>query len=301
MKEESVIKQLHPVTVFLYTGTLFVLAMVWTNPLWLVLLFITITVNLLSLSAFKVWKRLLTVSICLAIILGLTNAFFSRRGETTIWIGPALPFIGSLRLTLEALLFGLNSGLKVIVAISIFCLYQEMINQDEAMIIFSRIAPKSALTMILAVLLVPRLRRDLTRIRDVMSIRGAGFDTRGLVRRINASRPLLHVLLFSALEGSWDIASTLSCRAFGSGKRSFHKCRDWLPRDWLVASGALMALSTFVIGLRSGTGFYNFYPSLGPIIKSADIPFIIVVFCSLSLSYLLGWSFKRWRFLKSRI
>ena len=301
MNNQSSFITLHPFTVLMYTGTLFIMAMIWSNPLWIGLLLVLIAVYLWFAVPRGSFTKSLITSISIAIIFGLVNALFSHRGDTILWVSPAFLCIGKLQVSLEALLFGLNSGLKIIASISIFYLYGALICQDDATVFFSRVAPKSAVTMTLATLLIPRLRRDMARIHAVMQIRGARFDARGLLSRINASRPLLHILLVSALECSWDIASTLTCRAFGSGPRSYYRTREWSPRDWLVCACAMTSLSLCIIGIIHGRGSYSFYPTLDPLFREGDIPFIAAVFCLLTSSYLIGWSPRQWHFLKSMI
>jgi energy-coupling factor transport system permease protein len=293
MNERTVIRHFHPIAAFSYAGALFVLAMSWSNPLWLILLLAFTATCLLVISDWRAWRNPLALSLSMALVVCVVNSCFAPAGGATIVTGRAIPLLGRFRICSEALLFGLTAGLKIPLAVGIFILCGELIDHDEALSFLSRFAPKSSLVATLATLMIPRLRRELERIRTVMSMRGASVDGRRLIARIKASRPLLHVLLLSSLDGAWDTAVSLNCRAFGSGKRSSYGKRLWGMPDCLLLAGALLALILFAIGLASGKGCSHFYPRLDPVVKMSDIPSLILILSLLSLAFSLAWRSKR--------
>jgi energy-coupling factor transport system permease protein len=293
MNERPVSRHFHPIAALCYAGALFVLAMSWSNPLWLILLLTFTATCLLVISDWRAWRNSLALSLSMALVVCLVNAFFAPAGAATVVRGPVMLLLGRFRLCPGALLFGLAAGLKIPLAVSIFVLCGELMDQDEVLSFLSRFAPKSSLVATLATLMIPRLRRELERIRTVMSMRGASLDDRRLIARIKASRPLLHVLLLSSLDGAWDTAASLSCRGFGSGKRSSYGKRPWLARDCFLLAGALLALIPFAIGLAAGKGCYHFYPRLDPVVNMSDIPSLILILSLLSLTFSLAWRSTR--------
>lgn len=267
MNEQSPSRHFHPVAAFCYTGTLFILAMSWSNPAWLILL-LALTLTCLSIASdWRAWRNVLALSLSMALIVCVVNSLFAARG---------------LRISAESLLFGLSMGLKIPLSVGIFILCGELMDGDEALSFLSRFAPKSSLVATLAALMIPRLRRDMERIRAVMSMRGANLDDRSLAARIKALRPLLHVLLLSSLEGSWDTAVSLNCRAFGSGKRSSYGNTPWRAGDGILAGGALGALALFAAGLVYG-GVWD----------ASGISGLVSMSAVMAISFAIAWRSKR--------
>jgi energy-coupling factor transport system permease protein len=286
-------RRFHPISAFFYTGALFIFAMSWSNPLWLILLLALAAACLLVVADWRAWRNALALSLFMALVICAVNSLFAAAGGSTLPGARAIPLIGRLRICPGALLFGLSAGLKVPLAVGIFILCGELMDQDEVLSFLSRFAPKSSLLATLATLMIPRLRRELERIRTVMSMRGANVDDRRLVARIKASRPLLHVLLLSSLDGAWDTAVSLNCRAFGSGKRSSYGNAPWGARDSLLLGGALIALMLFAIGRVSNTARIHCYPPLDPVGDMSGIPFLILILSIMCLAFCLAWRSKR--------
>jgi energy-coupling factor transport system permease protein len=267
MNERSHSPHFHPIAAFCYTGTLFILAMSWSSPAGLIMLLALTLVCLRIVSDWRTWRNALALSLSMALVICVVNSLFAA---------------GPFRISAESLLFGLSMGLKIPLAVGIFILLGELMDGDEALSFFSRFAPKSSLVMALAALMIPRLRRDMERIRTVMSMRGASVDSRSLTARIKALRPLLHVLLLSSLEGSWDTAVSLNCRAFGSGRRSSCGNAPWGVRDGLLASGALVAFMLFL------TSFIY-----GRVWSVSGIQLSVSILSVMALAFALSWRSKR--------
>ncbi len=283
----------HPISALSYTGTLFILAMSWSNPLRLIFLLALVSACLLVVSDWRSWRNALALSLFMALIIFAVNSFFAVAGGPTPSDARTIPIIWRLRICPAALLSGFSMALKIPLAVGIFILCGELMDQDELLSSLSRFAPKSSLLATLTMLMIPRLRRDLQRIRTVMSTRGASFDDRRLVARIRASRPLLHVLLLSSLDGAWDTAASLNCRAFGSGKRSSYGNAKWRARDGLLLGGALIALILFAIGHAYSTERAAFHPPLSPMGDMSGIPFFIAILSTICLAFCLAWRSKR--------
>lgn len=243
----------HPLAGMTCIAAFFTVPMLWGDPIWLCALLL-----LIAICSPAAVKKAILFSLALAFTFGAVNALLSHTGGAVLWNGPSVPLLGRLTITLEGLLLGISSGIRIVLAVAAFALAGELLEPDDALAMLSRAAPKSALTATLAVLLVPRMRRDLRRIADVMRMRGAALDAPGVIERVRAARPLLHALLMSSLEGAWDIAVALHCRAFGSGRRSSCAKRPWRPRDALIAACAACAIALALAGISEGRGVFSF-------------------------------------------
>jgi len=223
-------------------AALFVVAMLWENPFCLSAILVLVAA-LGGSSA----RKAATLSMGLALVYGAVNAFMSGSVGEALWRSRELPIIGQLQITAEGLITGLSSGLKIVLAVAVCALAGEILDPDDTISSLSRIAPKSAMMATLAILLAPRMKRDLQRKMDVMRCRGMMPDAGGPLKRIRAAGPLLHSLLVSSLEGAWDIGITLHCRAFGSGRRTRSVKRPWLRSDSVIVFCSVIS-SAIVLG-----------------------------------------------------
>ena len=86
----------------------------------------------------------------LAILVAVVNPFVIHEGLTVFWRFGNVPPFGEIDLTLEALVYGLLLGLRV-VAVALCCaLFVAAVDPDETLQLFRRISFRSALTAALA-------------------------------------------------------------------------------------------------------------------------------------------------------
>ncbi len=265
---------LHPMGVIIYFLVLATMAMAWTNPLYLSALWIVVLSGIMAARAVKKWRHAMSMALWMVFFILLVNMIVSRSGQTILWESPRLPFLGLLSISKESILFGLNMGFKLGLIISIFILYEVLMPAHKSFSFFSKFTPKSALTLILAALFVPQLKRRLSEVSLVMKIRGGEFDRGSYLAKLRARYPLLKIMLVSSLEDSWQIAEALHMRSFGAGKRTYFTKDQWHRGDTLILSFALFSLAGFIYGLISKKGFLEFYPTVGKIIQGNDWFFI---------------------------
>ncbi|MBE3586451.1 energy-coupling factor transporter transmembrane component T [Desulfofundulus thermocisternus] len=296
------LQSFHPATVLVYLLVLLILSLIYDHPLYLLALFLLLALLIREVDGLDAWEGFLKAGVFLMLVVMMVNPLVIRAGKTIIWHGPAVPFLGKLDISMEAVYFGAASSLRLLVIISIFCLYNLMINPDRVLNLFSRVAGKSVLVMTLATRLFPTMVRDLQRIREVQQLRGVDFDTGNLWQRAKKYSGLYNVLLLSSLEGAMEIAESMQARAFGSGRRSVYSRNILRPRDHFCLGGSVLALLAAVWGLRYGYGRYSFYPEADFLIKDGTtlaVLFIVLFYLSVPLILSKGW--KHCRFLKSKI
>jgi energy-coupling factor transport system permease protein len=276
----------HPLAALAAAAAVFLPAAAWTNPLWLGILLAASLAALAAAAGPRRCGKTLSVALPAAVLFALVNALVARAGDTVL-VSPRVLFL-PFPLRLEPLVFGLSSGLRIALAIAAFSLAEALADADGAFALCSRFAPKTALAVSLAVLAIPRMRRDLGRIRSVMAVRGAALDARNLFARINASRPILHALLVSSLEGAWDTAVALQTRGWGCGARSAAPAPPWRRADRILASGAALSLAVSGAGLALGKSAFVFYPRLGRLCIAADLPWLFAAAAALPAAVALA-------------
>jgi energy-coupling factor transport system permease protein len=296
------LQSFHPAAVLVYLFVLLVLSLLYENPLYLLALLFLLALLIKGVDGIDAWEGFLKAGVLLMLMIMLINPLVIRAGATIIWHGPQVPYLGKLDISMEALYYGAISGIRLLVIISIFCLYNLMINPDSVLNLFSRVAGKSVLMIVLSTRMFPTMARDLKRIKEVLQFRGIDFDEGSLWERVKSYSCLYNVMLLSSMEGSMEIAESMQARAFGSGRRSVYSRHMVRPRDILCAGGSFLALFAAIRGLHYGCGQYTFYPVADVLIK--DRPTLITLFAVLfymSVPLILSEGWKNCRFLKSKI
>lgn len=296
------LQSFHPAVVLVYLSVLLLLSLLYENPLYMLALLFFLALLIKGVDGMEAWEGFLKTGVFLMFIVMLINPLVIRSGATVIWHGPAVPYLGKLNITMEALYYGAASSIRLLIILSIFCLYNLMISPDKVLNLFSRVAGKSVLMITLSTRMFPIMVRDLKRIKEVQQFRGVDFDEGNLWERVKKYSCLYNVLLLSSLEGSMEIAESMQARAFGSGKRSVYSRNMLRPRDILCLGGGLLALFAAIWGLQYGYGQYTFYPEADFLIKDMTtlINLSIVLFY-LSAPLILSEGWKNCRFIKSKI
>jgi energy-coupling factor transport system permease protein len=195
-------------------------------------------------------RRAALIGLPIAIVIALVNPLVSQNGNTVIFRMGEL-FGHRFDVTLEAILFGLVAGFRVLVLIAAFGLFNAVVDPDELMRAVRRFSYRSALTASLATRLVPVLVRDATRMSEAARCR-ARPAPRSMVAR---------AALASALDRAVDVAAALELRGYGSARRPARTRRPW-SRHGLRVAAAAGALALLVIVMRVvGVGEFEPYPS----------------------------------------
>jgi energy-coupling factor transport system permease protein len=209
-------------------------------------------------------KRAVLVGLPIAIVIALVNPLVSQNGQTVIVrLGSLLGH--EFDITLEATLFGLVAGLRVLVLIAAFGLFNAVVDPDELLRAVRRFSYRSALTASLATRLVPVLVRDATRMSEAARCRAKPAHRTAVAR----------AALASSLDRAVDVAAALELRGYGSATRPARRRRPWSRHDVRVAAaGALIAV--VVIGMyAAGVGEFEPYPS--PTMASGPAELVLIL------------------------
>jgi energy-coupling factor transport system permease protein len=178
----------------------------------------------------------------------------TRNGITVVFRGPAVPGIGRLDITAEALAYGAVLGLRAAAIIACAALFAAAIDPDALLRALRRRSLRVGVTAALATHLVPVLARDGRRLAEAQrALRGGAPPPRlGVVRAVAAG----------ALDRATDVAATLEVRGFGSGGRPARVPQPLSRHDLAFAASALaLAALAIASGIGGWEGF-EAYPRL---------------------------------------
>ncbi len=191
----------------------------------------------------------------LFVILALINPLISHNGVTVLFV------LNNNPVTLEALLYGINSAVMVIAALYWLRSLTQIMTGDRLMYIFGRFSPKLALLISMTLRFVPLFSRQTAKTRNAQKALGLYKDD-NIIDTMLGDRRVYSIVITWALENGIITADSMSARGYGTGRRtSFSVFRMGL-RDviLLIVTGALFAVCC--IAAAQGSLKFGFYPAL---------------------------------------
>jgi energy-coupling factor transport system permease protein len=185
----------------------------------------------------------------------IVNALVSRNGLTVFARLGDWGVLGQVNLTVEAVVYGLVFGLRLLV-VSLACLLVVCAaNPDELLYALRRISPRSALTAALTTRLVPVLGEDARRLAEAQRCRPDG-GAAGVRGRLT----VLRATVSGALERSLDVAAVLEMRGYGAGGRARRRRTALSRHDLAFAAAAIGLLGVALLAQLSPAGAFAAYP-----------------------------------------
>jgi len=292
----------HTGAMTLYIATIVILASVFTHPFYLLSLLLSVIAAAFFAGCMKEMKTYFKVALPMALLIMIINPLVSRAGKTIVFQGPKVLVLGKLKITLEALLYGGNMGIKLMVIIGAFCLFNLLIDPDKFLSFCSKFITKSAVAVSLTTRMVPGMAKRLREIKGVMRTRGVNLTRGGRVQQIKCTVLLVKVLLLSSLEDTFKVAESMQARAFGSTKRSCYAREKIKPRDVILIVAIIIAWMLAVIAFIEGWGRYDFYPTLAPLGWEEKAVFSYIAMTIVVMSpAILALGCKKWQFMSYKI
>lgn len=291
------IHRLNPFSKLAWIGSILLLALLFNNPLYLLLLFLSTLPLAISAKVWKDWVSLMRFSlyICLAIV--AINALVSNEGAHILYQFPfSIPVAGSPRITLEAIFYGIGMSIRLLAIISAFAVLTLTLHPDDLMLamIKMKLPYKSVLVTSLSTRFIPTLIDDVETITDVQRSRGLELDKGGLAQKIKNRMTIIIPLLSNSLDRTVQVAEAMEARGFGSGtNRTYYKRIPMSSMDIITLAFAFLPGAFGILMRVLGQGQYDYYPTLSKIYFGAlewrmFIIFAILLFILTPLAYLKG-------------
>ncbi|WP_372789343.1 energy-coupling factor transporter transmembrane component T [Paraconexibacter sp.] len=266
-------------------GALFCLALaagaLLEHPLLLAAIAAAVLISAAGAGVLPQIGRAARYAVPLAILFALINPLVVREGLTVFARLGEIPPFGQVDLTVEALLYGLILGARIVVVILAFALFSACVDPDEVLKLFRRVSFRSALTAALATRLVPVLARDARRLDLARRCRADGGGT-GTAARV----AVLRAVSSGALDRAIDVAATLEVRGYGTTHRGRRDSAPWSRHDLAFLAAAVGIVTLLVGAALLGIGAFEAYPLLqvpmgagefataGAIVVISTLPFL---------------------------
>ena len=189
------------------------------------------------------------------VIMALVNTVFVHNGATILF------YISDLRITLEALIFGVISAMILSAVVIWFSCFSVIMTSDKLIYIFGKATPVIGLTLSMIFRFIPLLRERFNEIRLGQRAMGRVEETHflGKVRQFVKE---LSILVSWSLESSIETADSMEARGYGlKGRTSFHLFRMTDRDKAATAFFAVMGIILLTALIKGLTDIY-YYPMI---------------------------------------
>lgn len=239
----------HPSLNFFYFIWIVCLTMFTTHPLFLLLSFLGACIYAILLRGKRAAHFLFGAVLPLVILMALFNLFFTHNGATVLF------YLNDQRITLEAGLYGLASGVMFGSVLLWFYSFQVIVTTDKFLYLFGRIVPSLALTISMAMRYIPLLKQRFAEVAAGQRCMGRNPSMKNPIKKIRQAAKEISIVIAWSLEASIETGDSMEARGYGlKGRTSFHlyhfTVRDLKLFVLLGCTGILAAAGCLMGGMR---------------------------------------------------
>lgn len=264
------LKKCNPFTVLLYFVSVTALSAVYNNPYHTsITLFAGIVFFIMMRGKGKAALWFFSVFALTFIV----NPIISKKGVTP------LLFIGDDPVTLEAVIYGLNSASLIAAVLFLFYCFTELTDSEKLLYMLSPFSSSAALTVSAVLRFVPLYAKQAQMTADqqkAIGNQGGG----SIPEKLRSGVRIFSALSTWALENGIIAADSMACRGYGTGRRSFYSAYGFKKSDGVFLTLQLVFIAGTVIPSFFTRCSYQYYPSL-------DFPDINAAFIISAASYTL--------------
>lgn len=247
-------KNLHPICIFCYLVLVILLILLCKDPFVMLLACFGALFFLARTETRNTAIGRLKMLLPMVLLITIANPLVSHKGVTRLFL-----MFGQW-ITLEAVCYGITSGLSLAALILWFACYQKLMTSDKFLYLFGKIAPASALLITMTLNLVSKLQLQLKQIQDSQEMLRP--EPVGNLQKLKKAMRHVSTLLGWSLENTVEQADSMKARGYGIQRRTtFHLFR-FETRDAMFL-GMLTLLGVLCLAARfTGCGVMEFYPRM---------------------------------------
>ncbi|MDN5347744.1 MAG: energy-coupling factor transport system permease protein [Clostridia bacterium] len=278
--------KLNSLTVLAFSGTIFLLALLFSHPICLLLLAAIALTGLAEAGGRKEMREFLYLSAPMAMAILVFNLLVSRSGTTLFYAG--WPF------SLEAAVYGLAMSLRLLALTAAFGILSVSVRPEDLLNKSPFFAGRPGLALALGLRLFPVLLAEQERIVLAQRARGVRLASGPRLNRLRNLLAVWQPLLLNTLEKAWQLGEAMQARGLGSGRRSVYKVERWRREDFLALAGIFAGLAGGIAAAWQGVANFNFYPRLEPLFSFGHPWWLALMAAGLSLPLIMAWRWRHW-------
>lgn len=286
---------LHPLAAVILISLYLIMIIVLNNPIYISIAAISILFLAYIDGCLKEVLRYGMLIVPFALLIIILNPLMVKNGETVIYNGKInFPLIGAMRITREALLYGIMSGIRIVYITIVFGFGNLIIHPDRTFGYFSKYIKKSALLMSMTIRLFPTIMTSFENILQVEKLRGNNMEQKGIKNKMKGAGNIVNILFLSSLEDASDMAESMHSRGYGAlNKRSSYFKEKLSIYDKMVI---LFAGSEFIYlryFIAKGYNKFDFYPKVDNPINLLSTHGLVLCLL-LFIPFIINWGWKMW-------
>lgn len=189
----------------------------------------------------------------LFIVLAAANPLVSHNGVTVLFVMNHNP------VTLEALLYGINSAAMIVGVLYWFRNFTRIMTSDKLLHIFGRLSPKLSLVLSMALRFVPLFKGQAEKVHDAQRAMGAYKDD-NIVDDIRGNMRIFSIIVTWALENGIITADSMEARGYGTGRRTSFTRYRLRVEDIVFLAADLILFGAAIAAIVTDSVEFTFYP-----------------------------------------
>lgn len=232
----------------------------------------------------------------LFVVLALVNPLISHNGVTVLFVMNDNP------VTLEALLYGINSAAMIVGVLYWFRNFTQIMTSEKLLYVTGALSPKLSLVLSMALRFVPMFRRQSDKVSDAQKAMGL-FKEDNIIDDIRGNMRIFSIIITWALENGIITADSMAARGFGTGRRTHFTNFRFRRGDMIFLLTDIILLAICAAAIAGHKLEINFYPKLRSSTLGAGALTGAAAYGILVLLPVIAETeaFLRWRYLKSKI
>lgn len=228
------------------------------------------------------------------IVLSLVNPLISHNGRTVLFVlnhGPV---------TLEALLYGVNSAGMIVGALYWFSSFTHIMTSEKLLYLTGAMSPKLSLVLSMTMRAVPLFRDQWKKVSDAQKAAGL-FAEDNIIDDIRGNMRIFSIMTTWAIENGIITADSMEARGYGVGRRSHFTAFRFTATDILLLITSLVLLS--ITAFTAPTLEFAFYPDTFISAPSAAGASGIAAYAVLAMLPVIieTEATLKWKYLQSRL
>ena len=226
----------------------------------------------------------------------IVNPIVSKKGSTP------LLFIGDSPITLEAVVYGLNSAALITAVMFLFYTFTRLLDSEKLLYLLSPFSASAALTVSAVLRFAPLYIRQARQISAQQRALGAE-GGKSIPEKLRYGAGVFSALSTWALENGITAADSMACRGYGTGKRSFFSFFGFRRGDLVFLICELLLAAAAAVPAAFAQCAFEYYPKIvipriGAAYAFSAVAYTVLVF--LPVIFEITDRIK-WKYLQSKI
>ena len=288
-------KEFNPTAVFVWYAAVLVITMFFSDPVIVLLSFLSSVSLLICLSGTKEIKPML-LFLLLVPVMAVINPIFNHRGETVLFV------VNDNPVTFEAFFYGLYSAFMIVTVLCLIRSFTKIMTSDRLLYLFGTFSPKLALILSMSLRYIPLYGKTAAATARTQKALGLDLDD-SIPGRIRGGTRVFSVMVTWALENGIITADSMTARGYGIKRRTFFSIFRFRRHDAALIVSSLILGAAVIVSAATKTIGFTYYPKIssggtGLLTVATYIVYTLMVMIPILIEAEVR---IKWKYLRSKI